>query len=109
MYHMVHSLFYIIIQTNSYFFYHSLKASDVIPPSSNLIALAFDASTMVVPSSNTTYSSAPSMEFCSKQVYLSLLMLRRAPSLLNRKGRLKKELANNSFIFYVRIVFFVLK
>lgn len=66
----------------------SLKASAVIPPSLSLIALAFDASTMAVPSSNTAYSSAPSMEFCSKQVYLSLLLLRRAPSLKNRKGGL---------------------
>lgn len=68
----------------------SLKASAVIPqtapPSSSLIALAFDASTMAVPSSKTAYSSAPSMEpgeFCSKCHFLSLLglllLLRRAP------------------------------
>ncbi|KEH29342.1 hypothetical protein MTR_4g035690 [Medicago truncatula] len=45
-----------------------------VPPSSSLIALAFDASTMAVPSSNTAYSSAPSMEYCSKCHFLSLLL-----------------------------------
>lgn len=97
----------------------SLKASAVIPqrapPSSSLIALAFDASTMAVPSSKTAYSSAPSMEpgeFCSLCHFLSLLglLLRRAPSLLNRKGGIlmltnAKERACKQqllFLFYVR-------